>query len=179
MVFIIAVYESRNSRSRYFLDISLLFLFSILLEYLGVKSQKIFGAYSYKDSVLGWQILGIPLLIGINWVSLILSSSAFVYFIKPFRQWNVLFRALLSALFMTFMDFLLEPVAIFFHFWTWNSGKIVPMQNYLAWFLFSFLFQWFFQFRNTIKENIVLMVLYISQGIFFLALNMAIYFSLV
>ena len=58
---------------------------------------------------LGLKLAGVPLIIGLNW-----------------------------ALLMVAYDLLLEPVAIRFDFWSWDLG-LIPLQNYLAWWLVSFL----------------------------------------
>ena len=40
---------------------------------------------------------------------------------------------------MTAFDILMEPAAMALNYWNWENG-VVPFQNYLAWFVLSFIF---------------------------------------
>jgi putative membrane protein len=50
--------------------------------------------------------------------------------------------AFFSAIAMTMLDFLIEPIAIDLDFWSWEATAI-PLTNYLAWFAASFVFALF------------------------------------
>jgi uncharacterized membrane protein len=43
----------------------------------------------------------------------------------------------LAAILAVVFDYVLEPVAINLNYWQW-AYNIIPLQNYLAWFLISF-----------------------------------------
>ena len=49
---------------------------------------------------------------------------------KPWRS------IILTALLMVVFDFVMEPAAVKLRYWTWQDG-IIPLQNYIAWFLVS------------------------------------------
>ena len=62
-------YESFNSRFAV-----LIYCLGFGIEYLGVHTGLIFGSYQYGDA-LGYKLASIPLLIGVNWVLLILNFN--------------------------------------------------------------------------------------------------------
>jgi len=149
-----------------------LYFLGFFIEFLGVKTGKIFGIYTYGPS-LGWQFFGIPLVIGINWILLSFSSWTLVQEIPSIKSSPFWIKSILGGILMTLLDLIIEPVAIHFQFWNWAGGKI-PLQNYLAWFIFSFFIQWVLNKKFSYRKNIAFLVLYISQVIFFLALNLSI-----
>ncbi|REE05902.1 carotenoid biosynthesis protein [Marinoscillum furvescens] len=111
------------------------FSIGMIVEIVGVQTSFPFGEYSY-GAVLGWKVLGVPLLIGINWFMLAytLGDLAGRTTYPPF------IKALLGGAGMALLDFLIEPVAIHLHYWNWASTT-VPIQNYLAWFIIGFTLQ--------------------------------------
>jgi putative membrane protein len=113
----------------------LIAVLGMLAEYAGVNYGLIFGEYSY-GSILGPKIGGVPFIIGINWMMLILAARSGVQKVSS----NFIFTALISALFVLGIDFLLEPVAIKYGWWQWD-GVEIPMSNYIAWFVLAFIFQ--------------------------------------
>ncbi|HOC89793.1 MAG TPA: carotenoid biosynthesis protein [bacterium] len=128
------------------------------LEWAGVTTGKIFGRYAYGEK-LQPQLFGVPLAIGFAWLSMVLSSAAVAD--RLIGAWTrraqvrrgleppsvkvtpasdrALLRILLTALLMLFFDWVMEPAAVRLGYWSWQEG-IIPLQNYLAWFLFSFLY---------------------------------------
>jgi putative membrane protein len=171
IMFFLALYASDNHGKGFFITIGILLIASFIVEYLGVKTKVIFGDYDYDHSSLGLSFLGIPLVIGPNWVVLLLSSASMIPGRITGSRLSIGVRAGLSALFMVLLDFFIEPVAVYLHYWHWNPGPEIPFQNYFAWFVFSFVSQWFYQSQGDQQKNIPLRVLYISQLLFFLALN--------
>jgi bisanhydrobacterioruberin hydratase len=105
------------------------------VEAAGIFTGKIFGSYSYGET-LGPKFLDTPLIIGINWALLVFTT----YEITGNLKVNVLFRMLSAALMMVFYDFFLEQVAGHLDMWHWKN-QAVPLQNYIAWFIVSILFQ--------------------------------------
>ena len=146
----------------------LIIISAFLIEWAGVKTGFIFGMYWYGHT-LGWNLWGVPILIGFNWLVLILSSTSIIQIGGVFNKFPSFVRSLSVASLMVILDYFIEPVAVYFHYWHWRSG-IIPYQNYIAWFVFSFLFSWILG-EKMIQKNIPLQVLYISQLFFFVALN--------
>ncbi|MFO8001020.1 MAG: carotenoid biosynthesis protein [Marinilabilia sp.] len=135
------------------------------IEVLGVNTGLVFGEYSYGAN-LGPLIFGTPVLIGLNWWMLIYIVSQ----LMRGTRIPVISQLLLGALVMTGYDLFLEPVAIATGMWGWN-GQGVPMLNYLAWFLISFLFLSVFRLLKTDYNNPVSTGLLTAQTGFFILLN--------
>lgn len=119
---------------------------TVILEIVGVATGRVFGAYHY-GSALGGQVAGVPLLIGLNWITLLLGGLALTERALPAqlpgRRWLV---AAAAALLLTAFDWVMEPVAVRLGYWFWEGGPAaggehlpaplhVPLQNYLAWLL--------------------------------------------
>ena len=146
--------------------LSSIFVLGYSIELIGIKTGFFFGEYSY-DTALGSKFLGVPLIIGLNWVIIVAASSSIIkYFIKK----PLILQALLAAALCTLLDFIIEPIAISYNFWTWTDGTI-PFYNYLCWFGFSFLFSTIYLYRN--KEiNKTGIIIYIIWTNFFIILNL-------
>ncbi len=114
------------------------FAFSIgmAVEILGVNTGWPFGEYHYPP-VLGLQWMGVPLIIGGNWLLLSLAVSGIA---RLFSR-NAIAGPLLAAALMAFADFLLEPFAIRHGLWVWHGQIHPPLQNYLAWFVTAWIIQ--------------------------------------
>ena len=145
----------------FFKVISVLFLIGFFVEVLGVYSGLLFGEYHYGKT-LGFQFLEVPLIIGVNWVMLLVSSFAVSsYFVS-----NSILKVALSSIIMVFLDLIIEPVAIRLDFWHWQA-EVIPLQNYLMWFIVALLMNWILTF-NRFKFNVKLgFGLLISQVLFF------------
>lgn len=109
------------------------FLATFGLEALGVATGAVFGPYHYTP-VLGTLLLGVPPVIGWNWVLVVLGAHTAVRALVPRTPEAV--RIVLVGLVCVAFDLLLEPVAIGLGYWVWDGGA-VPMQNYLAWGLIA------------------------------------------
>jgi uncharacterized membrane protein len=133
------------------------------VEVAGVHTGIIFGPYHYGNT-LGWQIGEVPWIIGLNWFLLIYTVSAVLKYVQ-----NKLAFAGLGALILTGLDGLIEPVAIRLDFWQWETSGI-PLQNYIAWFLVSFLFLLFFKKYNGRVNNKLASLVLAVQFTFFAAL---------
>lgn len=134
-------------------------------EFIGVHTQLLFGEYHYGNN-LGYKLAGIPLLIAVNWVMLSFSAIAIVVSLRT----SVLVKALLSATLMTLLDFFIEPVAINSDFWSWADG-IIPMYNYVCWFVISFILHFWLLKREVVEQNTVGIGLYVVLVLFFGLLN--------
>ncbi len=131
------------------------------VEFIGVKTGVIFGSYSY-GSTLGAKWQGTPYLIGLNWAALILyTSSIFAGAVK-----SNIGRSILAAAVMTLYDFFMEPVAMKYDFWDWKDG-IIPIQNYVAWFLIALVFHLILNaIAKPIRNRMAASLFYIQFGFF-------------
>ncbi|NLP10883.1 carotenoid biosynthesis protein [bacterium] len=118
---------------------------AFFLEWFGVHSGKVFGPYAYGQ-VLQPQLLGVPVVIGCAWLTMILSSAGVMeWLVRRFgRTGPALFRSaggqvILIALLMVFFDWVMEPAAVKLDYWRWLEEEI-PLQNYSAWIIFSLLY---------------------------------------
>jgi putative membrane protein len=109
-------------------------ILGFLIEAAGVSTGKIFGNYRYGDT-LGPKFLDTPLIIGINWAMMVFTT----YSITDRLKVDPFIKILTASLLMVFYDFFLEKVAGRIDMWHWEN-TMVPVQNYLAWFIISFLF---------------------------------------
>lgn len=137
-----------------------------IVELLGVNTGKIFGEYVYGET-LGTKLADIPLVIGINWFIMVFSIGSFLK--RKFKhQPNV--KSLVGAFALVIMDILIEPVAIKHDYWRWIDYS-VPFQNYVGWFVVSFLMLRFYYAMDFKKTNSVGLVLFVTQLVFFVCLN--------
>lgn len=138
-------------------------LIGFLIEYVGVETRMLFGAYAYGDN-LGKKIVGIPLLKGVNWFLLIYCSRA----IATKMTSNSFLTVLIAALLMILYDYVLEPFAIHNDLWSWlNPSKLPPFHNFIGWFVASLLIH--IGYRSAYKQspNPLALPLFFIQLIFF------------
>jgi bisanhydrobacterioruberin hydratase len=134
-----------------------------MLEVAGVHTGKIFGEYAYGPT-LGYKVLDVPITIGVNWVLLVIVTSAVI------EEWNLggkIGRAALGAGLMTALDLLIEPVAMNFDFWQWQNN-LVPLQNFGAWWLASFFFHWVYITADLPAKSSLFRLIAALQFLFFL-----------
>ncbi len=163
-----------TERKKFMLWGILIITSSIIIEWAGVKSGVIFGDYSY-GSTLPPYIEGVPLAIGFAWLGMLLASITLGQRVFPhFYQGNALRGSFLAGIIMTLFDAFMEPAAIRLGYWNWHSG-IVPLQNYMAWFLISFILAYagFRMGLFTRKLSIIGIHAYVTQLIYFIL----VYFS--
>ncbi len=162
---IIISHQKKNTDFGLFVVISCLAGF--LVELVGVSTGVIFGSYRY-GSALGLKVTGVPPVIGLNWFILIYSTGMLV---RNFQIKSYFIRSLVGAGFLVLLDILIEPIAIKFDYWQWDS-MAVPFINYVAWFVFSFIMlRIFFELRFH-KRNIAGSIMFVIQLLFFAALNL-------
>jgi len=151
---------------KFIFSILLIFVGGYIIELIGVQSGAVFGNYSYQDT-LGLKLMGVPIIIGVNW--LILSYSS--YYLASFLTSKDVLRLLYGGVFMVVFDLLLEPVAEKTGMWHWENGG-PPLQNYVAWFVAGIVFMsLFIIFRNSLKNKIA-GYLYFFMLMFFGILNL-------
>lgn len=160
------LYLSIYNRSKVMLIwVSITYLVTFSLEVFGVETGFIFGNYQYGNS-LGLKLFDVPLIIGFNWVMVILGTIAIVKLFTDKTSYLLLVAPLLALLF----DFLLEPIAIKLDYWIWDNN-IIPIQNYAAWYFIA-LFSVYFFYKLEIRFNIKYSAhYYIAQFLFFILLS--------
>ncbi len=137
------------------------FLVGMLVEIGGVQKGWLFGEYVYSG-VLGLKVLGVPLMIGVNWLMLIYCTGIISDKFK-LSKWA---KAVISASLMVIMDLFIEPVAIALNFWQWAAVE-VPLSNYIAWWGISFVLALVYQYSTFNKQNPLGFYLFIVQLLFF------------
>ena len=152
--------ESKELKSAF-----LIFFIGMISEILGVNYGLIFGDYVYLDN-LGFKILGVPVLIGVNWIILTFITGSLSSFIFKNKYVSIFMGAIL----MIGLDLLIEPVAPLLGFWIFDLQK-VPLQNYIGWFVIGIITQALFQFKIAKKELTFSTHLLIINAIFFAFLN--------
>lgn len=140
-----------------------------VIEFIGVATGKIFGVYSY-GATLGYKLADIPLIIGVNWFVLIFSVGAVL---KKHLKHQRNLKSLIGAAILLGIDILIEPIAIKFDYWAWKDA-IVPLQNFVAWFIISFVMLRAYFEMDFRKTNKVALTLLISQIVFFIILNLTV-----
>ncbi len=151
--------SAKQNHYKFYLSLISIAIFGFFIEVVGVKTGLIFGTYKYGWA-MGFQLLSVPLLIGANWAVLLYSTSQFCKFK------NHIINSLFGAFLMTFLDYFIEQCASKFDFWYWENNKI-PLKNYFAWFIISFILNLIFQKILTKNNNNTAKVFYLTQIAFF------------
>jgi uncharacterized membrane protein len=114
---------------------------ALAVETLGATTGFPFGRYQYTDRF--GPLLGVvPLTIPLAWHVVVTNALFIVRWLRP--HCSRMIEAALAGLICTVYDFVLEPFATAVkHYWNW-SDAVIPLQNYLAWFVLSGLMVWFF-----------------------------------
>jgi uncharacterized membrane protein len=134
-------------------------------ELIGIHTGYLFGDYVYGPT-LGPKLWDVPIIIGVNWFILSYLTGTVFHKIP-----NDYYAALLGALTMTAMDYILEPVAVALEFWVWKFD-VIPPGNYGAWFLVSFLIHLIYRKANFEKSNPIAVYLLMAMILFFTILNL-------
>lgn len=138
------------------------------VEYVGVHYHVPFGIYSYGTG-LGFSIREIPLVIGLNWVIVTIGSWSVVQWAFP--QWRSNAKVVMSAILMTVLDVMIEPVAPHLDYWMFQLNW-PPIENYLSWFWIGLFFSWLVS-KWSLKMNTRLaMLIWFCQFFFFVILQM-------
>jgi len=148
-----------------------LFAAGFAVEMIGVQTGKIFGSY-YYGYALGFKLKHVPLMIGINWVMLILATQSIA---NKFST-KLYVTATIGATLMVLLDLLIEPISSTYQFWHWQNN-IIPIQNFVAWFIISFFFHGLGSVLKFNKENKLAFFIYGLQIVFFAILNLVNFFT--
>ncbi len=166
LMLVLLILSQPDKNQNYWIFMSAVSLLGFGIEVLGVSTGAIFGTYQYGRT-LGFKFAGVPLLIGANWAILIFCTGVLI------KKWNIksnVYACLTGAFILVLTDVLIEPVAIKYDYWDWANSAI-PVKNYVAWFIVSYIFLRLFFTMEFKKSNDIAIVLLFSQIIFFAALN--------
>jgi len=156
----------------------------LIIEIIGVQTGTLFGHYSY-GTVMGYKIVDTPLILGVNWFTIVYCCGMSFYLLTG----KVTGRASLGtigdkepgylstlvvaggAFLAVFYDWLMEPVAVTLNYWQWEGDGVIPVYNYVCWFLASGLLLWLFRVSKFEKRNKFAVNLLLIQLLFFLLLR--------
>jgi putative membrane protein len=169
LVSALVLWIHHHDRNRsFFLFAAFVFIFGFVVEVAGVQTGLIFGEYRYGAS-LGPKLLGVPVIIGLNWLLIIYCIASLVDTIRI----PVVIKIILGSALAVFIDTLIEPVAIRYDFWKWTSVS-VPLQNYIGWFATSLIMFSVYYLTKAKADNRLALGYYFIQLFFFLTLFLAI-----
>ncbi|MFY7899588.1 MAG: carotenoid biosynthesis protein [Chitinophagaceae bacterium] len=176
------IWTQPEKNTWFFLFFFIAFMVGMATEMIGVNTGKLFGQYKY-GTVMGPKFNGVPYLIGINWFVVVYCSGVIMTFLNDWIEEKYLLAGVIikpwikqisfvidAALLTTFFDYVLEPVAIRLQFWQWHN-QIIPLYNYVCWFIISALLLLVFRAMPFKKHNHFAIHLFIIQFLFFVALQ--------
>lgn len=163
------LYQPGSRSIKFGIGLGATFILGWGIECVGVHTGVPFGNYAY-GTILGWKLIDVPLLIGVNWVLLTLAAAEWMQSVLQ-RNW---LAAISASILLTALDGLIEPVAVKLGYWHWY-GIQPPIQNYIAWFGMSLLMVliWFrvFKRRSTEHTNPMAVLVLGLQFAYFMVLN--------
>lgn len=158
------------------------FVIGFASECIGVNTGIIYGIYQYTDK-LGPKLLGVPYLIGVQWVVTLYCIGMTTFFFRRYlenrhveasKKMGKWFMAISSisdgALLAVIFDWVMEPIATRLVYWEWANNDI-PWLNYITWYVVSFIILLFFHLLPFRKENLFAVHLFLIQLMFFLLLR--------
>jgi putative membrane protein len=143
---------------------STIMFFGLAIEIVGVNTGIIFGRYEYGSS-LGIKVCHTPVIIGMNWLLLTYLTASIFETIRA----SVYIKTLLASAVMLIYDVVLEQVAPRLGMWSWQDN-IVPLQNYVAWFVLAAGFQILIKVFKVRTANPLSGVILWTQFLFFVVL---------
>jgi putative membrane protein len=165
--FIVILLSDRKNITGLLVFSLIAFLIGYGSELIGVHTGALFGNYWYGAN-LGLKLMEVPLIIGVNWGVLAVTSASLTEKITD----KLSVRIVLNSFLMVFFDFIMEPVAMKSDFWSWENNEI-PLYNYICWFVVSLIIQFILLFFFKFESNKVFKSLFMIQLIFFLILNLS------
>lgn len=163
---LVVFYKINKDFSQSFLVLSLVvFLIGFSVEAVGVNTGLLFGNYEYGNP-FGFKVFETPVMIGVNWLFLALSTYGIVQRFTKKAIWLIT----LPPLLMVGLDVLVEPIAIKLNFWNWEND-IIPLQNYVMWYITSLVIHALIYFFGPKINSKISFVVYGVQVMFFGVLN--------
>ena len=157
--------QTNATRMKFFIVFAIFFV-GMIAEILGVQYGLIFGNYEYGNN-LGLKLLGVPILIGFNWVVLTVICGSISH--KIFKKSKIL-AVIFGVVLMLIVDLTLEPIAPALDYWEFSGSK-APLQNYIGWGITSLITQTLYQYFYKNKEFVFSFNLFVAQFLFFLGFN--------
>jgi len=161
---ILSIFHTEKLNTKSIILFLCIYLIGFSIEAIGVKTKIVFGDYFYGNS-LGFKLFETPLIIGINWLFLVYTTSS------VFEKFKIhfVFKIILASLSMLVYDIVLEQVAPKMDMWHWKN-EIVPMQNYVAWFVVALFLNSLLKIFKITTQNKLALPILICQFMFFLIL---------
>jgi putative membrane protein len=176
------LFTQKQKNIFFYAFVVLCFFTGLITEIIGVNTGALFGQYAYGD-VLGIKVLGVPLLIGVNWFIAVFCSCNVIFLLNEWLYKKLstdmhpslavqLFAFVTDAALLTMLfDYILEPTAIQLGFWRWLPDGSVPLFNFVCWFIISAVLSAVFRLMKFDKHNQFAVHLLIIQLLFFLVLQ--------
>ena len=165
MYFLILYYRNWGDRKK-IIFLLLTFSFGILSEIIGVNTGLIFGSYKYGQT-LGFQIMNVPMVMGIIWVNTTLICGT----IASQAKVQMPLRILIAISLMLLLDAFIEPIAPRIDMWRFDhENGLAPLSNYITWAAIALPLQSYFIFYKLKFDIALSSSLYVSQLLFFAAL---------
>jgi putative membrane protein len=165
MYFLILYYKNWGDRKK-IIFLFLTFSFGILSEIIGVNTGLIFGSYKYGQT-LGFQIMNVPMVMGIIWVNTTLICGTIANQAKV----QMPLRILIAISLMLLLDAFIEPIAPRIDMWRFDhENGSAPLSNYITWAAIALPLQSYFIFYKLKFDIALSSSLYVSQLLFFAAL---------
>lgn len=161
LYFILILLNIQQLNYKFFIAFSIPFFLGFITEFLGTNYGWFFGEYTYGEN-LGTKIGGVPLMICINWGVLTVITADMAKLISK----NSFLIAIIGALLMTILDFIIEVSAPRFDFWEFKN-TVVPIRNYVAWFVISFIAHFLFQQFKVRTNSKISIHIFIAIALFF------------
>lgn len=162
--FCILILAREKQSFKFYLFVFFCSIYGMTVEWIGVHTHYLFGNYNYGTN-LGAKIGGVPLIIGINWCVLTVSTNAVAHYITT-KWW---LHILISCGLMVGIDFLIEPFAVKSNYWSWQNNTI-PLYNYFCWFFVSIPIHYLYFRMGLNEQNIVSRCLFFVLMLFFFLL---------
>jgi|ERR1700744_1863969 len=167
LMLVVIVLNHNYIDGRFLIFILIVFVLGFIAEWIGVHKHWLFGDYHYGKT-LRFQLLEVPLIIGINWFLLTYSAGVLM---DRSRLKSMFFRIITGALLLVLLDVLIEAMAMCLDYWHW-ANDVIPAKNYICWFFASAFMLFVFELFRFKRQNIVAPALLLAQFIFFGLLNL-------
>ena len=158
-LFLLVVNNSIDKK--FLIRLFFIFMLGLSVEIIGVNFSFFFGEYKYGDN-LGVKIFDVPIVIGFNWVLLIILTGNFANRVFPK---SIIGKVLFGSTMMILLDLLIEISAPKLDYWEFAINP-VPFSNYFWWFVFSILFHLIYQSNNN-REFVVSTNILVIHFLFF------------
>lgn len=156
----------KEQPAKFWIWCTFIFTGTLIVEVIGVVTGDIFGSYEYK-SALGPQLWNVPVIIGLNWLLIILGAIGISQIIR-----NTALFPLSVGILVLLLDYFLEPVAVKLDYWEWNTHHI-PLQNYLVWFVAGVICAIIYRILRLKLKSHIPQSYFIIQLIFFAVLRLS------